>query len=75
MHFGRFLFDMTFFFVVVVILANIVFGIILDAFAEMRIKKYENEQLIKDKCFICDIERSRFDIKANGFFFFFFLIK
>lgn len=58
--------DMSFFFVVIIVLINVVFGIILESFAELRTKKNETEEMIKNKCFICDIDRNRFDMRANG---------
>ena len=61
----RFVLDMAFFFAVIIVLINIVFGIILDAFADIRQNAENTEKLIKDKCFICDIDRARFDMKAN----------
>ena len=53
----------TFFFHVMVttILMNIIFGIIIDTFAELREKEQETEQEIQGRCFICGIERFRFD--------------
>jgi len=58
----------TFFFHVVVttILMNIIFGIIIDTFAELREKAQEIDQEITGRCFICGIERFRFDQMSNG---------
>jgi len=49
-------------FILVVI---VVFGIILESFAELRENREKTEDRVKNRCFICDIERSRFDQKAN----------
>jgi hypothetical protein len=53
----RAIFDLTFFIIVITILLNIIFGIIIDTFSQLR----EDKGLIAhDKsnfCFICDIHR------------------
>ena len=56
---------MSFYIVVVTVLISVVFGIILDSFDNLREENYETEQAVKERCFICDIEKSRFDMKAN----------
>ncbi|KAL9655967.1 hypothetical protein ABK040_007588 [Willaertia magna] len=61
----RFTLDLTFWLVVVVVLTNVVFGIILSSFDDLRSKREQIEDRVKNRCFICDIERSRFDMKAN----------
>lgn len=62
----------TFFFYVMVttILMNIIFGIIIDTFAELREKKELIDEMITGRCFICGIERFVFDQlsqEGNGF--------
>lgn len=42
-----------------------VFGTILDSFQALRAKREERKKEIRDKCFICALEKSRFDTKAN----------
>jgi hypothetical protein len=61
----RFLYDIFYKVVVVIVIFNIVFSLILDSFSNLRDKKSEREKKIKGNCFICDIERTRFDTKAN----------
>jgi len=56
-YYLRFFFDLTFFLIVVIILLNIIFGIIIDTFAELRDKKRNIEDDMKNRCFICNIER------------------
>eukprot|EP01064_Diplonema_japonicum_P002546 TRINITY_DN11626_c0_g2_i1.p1 TRINITY_DN11626_c0_g2~~TRINITY_DN11626_c0_g2_i1.p1 ORF type:complete len:2770 (+),score=666.63 TRINITY_DN11626_c0_g2_i1:33-8342(+) len=60
-------FDFCFFVIVIVILLNIIFGIIIDTFAELRSEKQKIDEDIKTKCFICGIEASEFERHANGF--------
>jgi hypothetical protein len=58
---SRFWLDMLFFIVVGIILLNIIFGIIIDNFAELRDQKKERMIDTKEFCFICGISKQRFD--------------
>eukprot|EP01059_Diplonema_ambulator_P036495 TRINITY_DN9103_c0_g1_i1.p1 TRINITY_DN9103_c0_g1~~TRINITY_DN9103_c0_g1_i1.p1 ORF type:complete len:2700 (+),score=824.86 TRINITY_DN9103_c0_g1_i1:45-8144(+) len=60
-------FEILFFVLVIVILLNIIFGIIIDTFAELRSQRQAVEEDIRTKCFICGIEASEFDRHAEGF--------
>jgi hypothetical protein len=53
----RAVYDLTFFLVVITILLNIIFGIIIDTFAQLRSLKDETESDMKNICFICNHER------------------
>ena len=53
----RLIFDVTFFLIVITILLNVVFGIIIDTFAQLREIANHTEEDIKDKCFICGMDR------------------
>ena len=48
----RVIYDLAFFVIVIIILLNIVFGIIIDTFADLREKKKEKERLLNSVCFI-----------------------
>ncbi|KAI6652753.1 hypothetical protein LOD99_4139 [Oopsacas minuta] len=63
----RIIFDVLFFVIVTVIGLNIVFGIIVDTFSELRDEKYSQEKDMKSVCFICGIENYLFDRKGKGF--------
>lgn len=63
----RVMFDYTFFFVVIVLMLNMIQGIIIDTFGELRSQNNEIEEDIQNKCFICGIERVTFDRYGNGF--------
>jgi len=54
----RVIYDLAFFVIVIIILLNIVFGIIIDTFADLREKKKEKERLLNSVCFIWGIDRS-----------------
>lgn len=63
----RIIYDVLFFVVITVIGLNIVFGIIVDTFSELRDEKYSQEKDMKSVCFICGIENYLFDRKGKGF--------
>jgi hypothetical protein len=64
----RFIVDLVFFLLVIIILLNIIFGIIIDTFSELREEKKERQLDITEKCFICNIDKSVFDMVGNGVF-------
>eukprot|EP00656_Telonema_subtile_P051845 TRINITY_DN7074_c0_g4_i2.p1 TRINITY_DN7074_c0_g4~~TRINITY_DN7074_c0_g4_i2.p1 ORF type:complete len:2215 (+),score=650.22 TRINITY_DN7074_c0_g4_i2:770-7414(+) len=67
-YWSRFVFDFTFFLIVVLLLLNVVLGVIIDTFAELRQKRGKREEERRSKCLICGIKRTRFeDSSANGF--------
>lgn len=57
-------FDLTFFIFINIIVLNIVFGIIIDTFGEMRDASYEQEDKFKNLCIICQNQRT--DIEEMG---------
>lgn len=63
----RTVFDLCYFIVLVVIMLNLVFGIIIDTFAERRFERQEKLANKKDFCFVCDISARRFDQVGVGF--------
>ncbi|CAD5219928.1 unnamed protein product [Bursaphelenchus okinawaensis] len=63
----RILYDLSFYIVLIVIVLNLIFGVIIDTFGDLRTEKNENEDILKNTCFICGLERGRFDNKAITF--------
>ena len=61
LYWGRWLFDLTFFIFIIIIMLNLIFGIIIDAFADMRDSRNKTEQEVREKCFICGISRFNFE--------------
>jgi len=57
----RLLVDTTIYFVLVVILRNIFFGIIINTFGELRNIKKEREEHASNRCFICGVDRHEYD--------------
>merc|ERR1712020_824958 len=64
---ARILYDMLFFFLVIIIVLNLIFGVIIDTFADLRAEKQEKEETLKNSCFICGLERKAFDNKNVTF--------
>jgi hypothetical protein len=62
--------DVLYFLVVLVVLLNVVFGIIIDTFGNLRNKKIQRLIDTTEKCFICGIDKQIFDrssLQPNGF--------
>ena len=59
--------DMLFFFLVIIIVLNLIFGVIIDTFADLRSEKQQKEEILKNTCFTCGLDRSQFDNKAVSF--------
>ena len=67
----RLLVDTASYFILVVILRNIFFGIIINTFGELRSIKEEREDHVSNRCFICGIDRHDYDkmrLKDQGDF-------
>ncbi|XP_078788602.1 ryanodine receptor 2 isoform X2 [Oryzias latipes] len=63
----RIIFDITFFFFVIVILLAIIQGLIIDAFGELRDQQEQVKEDMETKCFICGIGSEYFDAVPHGF--------
>lgn len=50
---GRVVYDLVFYFVVIVIVLNLIFGVIIDTFADLRSEKQQKELILRNTCFIC----------------------
>uniref|UniRef100_A0AC34QF85 Inositol 1,4,5-trisphosphate receptor n=1 Tax=Panagrolaimus sp. JU765 TaxID=591449 RepID=A0AC34QF85_9BILA len=59
--FWRIVYDLSFFIIVIIIVLNLIFGVIIDTFGDLRTEKNEKEDILKNTCFICGLERGRFD--------------
>lgn len=49
----RVIYDLLFFFIIIVIVLNLIFGVIIDTFADLRSEKQQKETDLKNTCFIC----------------------
>jgi hypothetical protein len=66
----RWILDFLYFVVVLIVLLNVIFGIIIDTFSDLRSKKEERLSDTAEVCFICGIDKQVFDRasdKPNGF--------
>jgi len=63
----RLFFDIAFWATIIVIGLNMVFGIILDTFGELREKKNAIDEDMKSQCFICGINSDTFQHLGYGF--------
>ena len=62
---SRFWVDLFFYLIVLIILMNIVFGIIIDTFSELRETRKERETDTNEFCFVCGLDKLAFG-KGNG---------
>lgn len=63
----RVVYDLMFFFLVIFIVLNLIFGVIIDTFADLRSEKQQKELIIKNTCFVCGLNRAAFDNKTISF--------
>ena len=63
---SRMLFDLLFFLIIIIILLNIIFGIIIDTFAELRDQRTHVLDDIHTICYVCGADRSEIEQKCSG---------
>eukprot|EP00501_MAST-03F_sp_TOSAG23-6_P000398 GSMAST32.ASY1.ANO1.410.1 assembled CDS len=63
----QFFFDMSFFVAINIVLLNVVFGIIIDTFGSLREAKNEKYEDMSNVCFICNIDRNKFEREGINF--------
>jgi len=63
----RFMFDLVFFIIIILIFLNVFFGIIIDTFGDLRGQRETKSVDIKNVCFICSIDRATFDRNGTAF--------
>ena len=66
-YYTRLIYDVTYFAFVTVIILNIIFGIIIDTFAGLRDEKNAMFDDMKNRCFICGLDRYLFEKNSDGF--------
>lgn len=65
--FTRIFYDIIFHSLICVILINIVLGIIINTFGQLRQEKNDIDEDIKNNCYVCGLNRVQFDKNADGF--------
>jgi len=63
----RYFYDLFYFLIIIIMLLNIIFGIIIDTFADLRDQKTLKDYDEKNQCFICNLERTAFEKKGESF--------
>uniref|UniRef100_A0A0N4WC63 RIH_assoc domain-containing protein n=1 Tax=Haemonchus placei TaxID=6290 RepID=A0A0N4WC63_HAEPC len=63
----RIVYDLSFYVVLIVITLNLIFGVIIDTFGDLRTEKNDKEDVLKNTCFICGLERGKFDNRPVTF--------
>lgn len=66
-EYARIIFDITFFFFVIVILLAILQGLIIDAFGELRDQLQTVQDTLETYCFICGLDKEYLDKVPRGF--------
>ncbi|RWS27298.1 inositol 1:4:5-trisphosphate receptor-like protein, partial [Leptotrombidium deliense] len=63
----RVIYDLLFYFVLIIIILNLIFGVIIDTFADLRSEKQQKEEVLRNSCFVCGLNRSSFDNRTVSF--------
>jgi len=64
---GRIIFDLSFYIIIIVFLLNIVFGIIIDTFRQLRMNSQKKEWDELNKCIICGSKREELEMHNEDF--------
>lgn len=66
MYWANYIYGFSHFIFINVIIINILFGIIIDAFGKMRQEKNDLEDRIKNSCFMCGLQKKDFELKKQN---------
>ena len=66
-YYLRLITDMVFYITVILLLLNMINGVIVSTFSQIREMSQQKEDDINNKCFICNIERKIFEKKKKDF--------
>ena len=61
------LYQFTYYLIVITVLLNVIFGIIIDTFGELRTTQASKRSNMENTCFICSVDRFTFDTQGGGF--------
>lgn len=70
-YWSRFTFDMLFYLIIIIILMNIIFGIIIDTFAQLRSQREAVLRDINNVCYVCGLDRGEIERKGRGWMYHF----
>jgi inositol 1,4,5-triphosphate receptor type 3 len=60
-------YQFTYYLIVITVLLNVIFGIIIDTFGQLRTEAASKRASMENACFICGVDRFTFDTQGNGF--------
>ena len=60
-------YQLSFWAIVITILLNVIFGIIIDTFGELRADHLAKKHDMENTCFVCGVDRFTLDTKGGGF--------
>jgi hypothetical protein len=66
-YFSKFIFEWIFYFSIILIMINVINGIIVDTFQALREQSNKKEDIQKNVCYICSINRSKFETRGISF--------
>jgi len=61
------LYQFSYYLIVITVLLNVIFGIIIDTFGELRTTAAAKTFAMENNCFVCGVDRFTFETKGNGF--------
>jgi len=63
----EFIFGWIFYFIIMLIIVNIINGIIVDTFQALREQNNKKDDILQNFCYICSLDRAQFEIKGVNF--------
>ena len=66
-YWSEFIYSWFFYFMIMLIMVNIINGIIVDTFQALREQNNEKDDAMVNVCFICSLNRQKFEIKGLSF--------
>lgn len=60
-------YKLSFYLIFNIILVQLIFGVILDTFGELRGEKQRKEEILQNSCFVCGLERAAFEDRTVTF--------
>lgn len=62
----RYVFDTTFFLIIVAFILNMIYGILIDSFGELQDKIKQHRLFVTGRCFICGLTKFELDTRGEG---------
>ena len=66
-HWFLVVYQFSYYLIVITVLLNVIFGIIIDTFGELRTRQAAKRRHMESVCFICGVDRFTFDTQGAGF--------